>query len=493
MNPKDKYKSNLLTGTGTGINFSGVSKYLNPMNWFAGGGAGGGGGGSWGPKKPVNTTGMIGANPWASTPTNDSSKLTIGPNNPYTLNKPSPAWQEALSGISIVPDGQVVIGPKKPTTPTPASPANTGTTGTTLTPAGKTYAERLAEITRGIQDVQTGLNEYKASQTTPEEDYKNSAEYKAYLKYMREQQNPTEANNTAKERADALKVLADVQKRKEEADLEARRRYEELLDQPGMLKAGAEQAAALDRRRSNQELADLALQESAAARTAGVYDDIYQKEQEANRPLTLEEATSLGVAFGTTLDEAKAMGKIPTETGGKMDGFSLGKDQTRWEYNATTGQYEQVAAGAEAGGEGGAGAISPYQQERITRNLASIDELYDRVGPWTTGFGSLLDVIPSSDARDFEADIAMLKANIAFGELTAMREASKTGGALGAISEMELKLLEAALGSLDTRQSAANFQKNLTKIRDSINRWVAASQEYGAGGTGAEGSFAEAW
>lgn len=491
MNPQDKYKKNLLTSSNSGFNFSNTSKYLNPMNWFSGGGAGGGGGSSWGPKKTTSPIGTN-ANLWSSTPTNDSSKLTVGVNNPYAINKPSPAWQEAMSGISVGSDGQVVIGPKKPTV-TPANPSNTGTIGTTLPAAGKTYAERLAEITKGIQDVQTGLNEYKASQTTPEEDYKNSAEYKAYLKYMREQQNPTEANNTAKERADALKVLADVQKRKEEADLEARRRYEELLDQPGMLKAGAEQSAALDRRRSNQELADLALQESAAARTAGVYDDIYNKEQEANRPLTLDEAMSIGVPIGTTLSEAKALGKIPTETGGKVDGFSLGKDQTRWEYDAETGQYRQVAAGSEAGGEGGAGAISPYQQERITRNLNSIDDLYDRVGPWTTGFGSLLDAIPSSDARDFEADLAMLKSNIAFGELTAMREASKTGGALGAISEMELKLLESALGSLDTRQSAANFRKNLTQIRDSINRWVAASQEYGAGGTGAEGSFAEAW
>lgn len=482
MPPKTTYKNNLLTSP----NLSSTSKYLQPTTYKVGAGAGGGGGGSWGPTKPTTPVGTN-ANLWSSTPTNDSSKLTVGgTQNP--LAKPSPAWQEAMSGMSIGADGKVVIGPKKPTV-TPTNPSNTGTTGTTLTPAGKTYAERLAEITKGAQDVQTAFNEYKAGssnggKSTPEEDYKNSAEYKAYLKYMREQQNPTEANNTAKERADALKVLADVQKRKEEADLEARRRYEEILDKSGGLKAGAEQSAALDRRRSNQELADLALQESAAARTAGVYDDIYQKEQTANRPLTIEEATTLGVPFGTTMSQATAMGKIPSATG-SADGFSLGKDQTRWEYDATTGQYKQVAAGSEASGEGGAGSISPYQQERITRNLASIDDLSTRVGPWTTGFGALLDVIPSSDARDFQADLAMLKSNIAFGELTAMREASKTGGALGAISEKELALLEAALGSLDTKQSAANFQKNLEKIKESINRWVTAANQYG-GATGGE-------
>jgi len=392
-------------------------------------------------------------------------------------------------------------------TVTPASPANTNTTGTTLSPAGKTYAQQLEEIKQKALGIQSLLNTKvanekagvattstvgsttgtTATETQEETDFKNSPEYKAYLKYIREQQNPSEASNTAKERADALKVLADVQKRKEQADTEARRRYEKLLDESGMLKSGAEQSASVDRRRSNQELADIALQESAAARTAGVYDDIYQNEQEQNRPLTIEEASILGVPFGTTMNEARGMGVIPDKEGGKNDGFSLGKDQTRWEYDAATGQYKQVAAGAEAG-EGGAGAtITPYMQERITRNLSSLDDLEGQVSNWNTGMGSLLSIIPGTPAANFKADVEELAANISFGELTAMREASKTGGALGSITERELQLLQSALGSLDRAQSPAQFKKSLGDIRDSINRWTNAMNQYGGDSAGGGG------
>lgn len=487
MNPKDKFKKSLLTSQNAGGGYYGLpsvqststpSKYTPPT-----GIAGNmslnkststiGSGVKLAPQSPkLSTYTLPGSNgsyvsPYLSAQSGDRSKLTVSGTPTISSLQKDVATS---TGIKTPQYGPIQ----------PADVGATGTTGTNLSAAGKTYAQQLADITSGVQNVQSGLDAYKKEQTTPEEEYKNSAEYKAYLKYMREQQNPTEANNTAKERADALKVLADVQKRKEEADLEARRRYEEILDKSGGLKAGAEQSAALDRRRSNQELADLALQESAAARTAGVYDDIYQKEQAQNRPLTLEEATSLGVPFGTTMSEATAMGKIPEGATKAVEGFNLGKEQTRWEYDSETGQYVEVARGASAGADGEApGTISPYQQERMRRNLNAVDDLYARVGPWTTGFGSLLDAIPTSDAKDFAADLAELKANIAFGELTAMRDASKTGGALGAISEMELKLLEQALGSLDTGQSAANFRKNLEKIKESIDIWASAVEQYG--------------
>lgn len=124
-----------------------------------------------------------------------------------------------------------------------------------------------------------------------------------------------------------------------------------------------------------------------------------------------------------------------------------------------------------------AGTISTYQRERSIRNLQSIAELETRVTGFTTGIGSLLSVIPGTEARDFSADLSTLKANIAFGELTAMREASKTGGALGQVSDREGRLLQEALGALDEGQSPANIRKNLQKIEDSINRWYEAVGE----------------
>jgi hypothetical protein len=93
------------------------------------------------------------------------------------------------------------------------------------------------------------------------------------------------------------------------------------------------------------------------------------------------------------------------------------------------------------------------------------------VSGWTAGAGSALGMIPGTPARDFTAELNTLKSNIAFGELAEMRAASKTGGALGAISEKELTLLESALGALDQGQSPGNLSAQLDKIVGSLERW----------------------
>jgi hypothetical protein len=61
--------------------------------------------------------------------------------------------------------------------------------------------------------------------------------------------------------------LADIQNQSEAKALQARRSYDTTIDTPGMLKGGAQTAAAEDLRLNNQELADLALRQSAQART----------------------------------------------------------------------------------------------------------------------------------------------------------------------------------------------------------------------------------
>lgn len=125
--------------------------------------------------------------------------------------------------------------------------------------------------------------------------------------------------------------------------------------------------------------------------------------------------------------------------------------------------------------------VSPYQTEKTTRNIASIDSILPKVSAKTVGAGSYLSYIPGSSARDFNAEVDALKANIAFSELTAMREASKTGGALGAISDRELTLLQSSLGSLDTKQSPEAFKKSLSTVKENIYRWNAQALSVGKG------------
>jgi hypothetical protein len=138
--------------------------------------------------------------------------------------------------------------------------------------------------------------------------------------------------------------------------------------------------------------------------------------------------------------------------------------------------YDAVAARQQAGGEAGPSA---YSRERAARTVQSVDELMGKVSRWTTGFGSWLAVVPESEAVNFASELETLKANIAFNELTQMREASKTGGALGQVSNVELGLLTAALGALNTKQSPANLKKQLEKIKASILRFNAAQEKAG--------------
>lgn len=115
-----------------------------------------------------------------------------------------------------------------------------------------------------------------------------------------------------------------------------------------------------------------------------------------------------------------------------------------------------------------------YVSERGTRLRDAVTALKGRINNATAGAGSLLANVPATSARDFRADLNYLKANVAFKELTEMRAASKTGGALGQVSDKELQLLESALGALDQGQSPANLRANLEKIEQSLARWEAA-------------------
>lgn len=69
-----------------------------------------------------------------------------------------------------------------------------------------------------------------------------------------------------------------------------------------------------------------------------------------------------------------------------------------------------------------------------------------------------------SDEADFEAKFENLKSQVGFNVLQAMRQASKTGGALGSIAVAELTMLQNNLAALDPKQGDAQFKDELDKI-----------------------------
>lgn len=115
--------------------------------------------------------------------------------------------------------------------------------------------------------------------------------------------------------------------------------------------------------------------------------------------------------------------------------------------------------------------FTPYQQERDTRILGQITNLFDRVSPATVGLASLTKYIPGTVARDFAADLQSLTGNIFASELQAMRADSKTGGAIGNASDAEGEKLQNALAGLDQGQSVGSFKKNLVKATEAVVRY----------------------
>lgn len=99
---------------------------------------------------------------------------------------------------------------------------------------------------------------------------------------------------------------------------------------------------------------------------------------------------------------------------------------------------------------------------------SAIDKAIGEVGVLTAGPASFTAFLPGTPARDLEATISTIKANIGFDRLQEMRDASPTGGALGQVSERELQFLQYVIANLDLSQSPEQLQQNLNVVRQSL-------------------------
>jgi len=81
---------------------------------------------------------------------------------------------------------------------------------------------------------------------------------------------------------------------------------------------------------------------------------------------------------------------------------------------------------------------------------------------------------PGTNEYDFKNLLDTIKANIGFSELNAIRTAigNKTGGALGNVTERELKFLQQVRGSLNFGQSKEALLSNLQNVQRSYNNII---------------------
>ncbi len=106
------------------------------------------------------------------------------------------------------------------------------------------------------------------------------------------------------------------------------------------------------------------------------------------------------------------------------------------------------------------GAVS--SMERLTTAARELKNSPGLSG--ITGLWSMVPNRPGSNSSNAAALLENLKSQVGFSVLQAMRDASKTGGALGAISDQENILLQNNLAALQGSQSYEEFVRNVDKV-----------------------------
>lgn len=113
--------------------------------------------------------------------------------------------------------------------------------------------------------------------------------------------------------------------------------------------------------------------------------------------------------------------------------------------------------------------------DKLYSDLAAVDNVLVTVSEakklaedesMTTGvFYNLASMPFATDARTLQTKITTLQSTLAFDRLQKMRDESKTGGALGQVSNIELQLLQSALTALDPVVGEEEFTKQLDKVQ----------------------------
>ena len=89
--------------------------------------------------------------------------------------------------------------------------------------------------------------------------------------------------------------------------------------------------------------------------------------------------------------------------------------------------------------------------------------------------------VPWSDGVEIEGYVDQIQANLAFDKLQRMRDASKTGGALGQVSNIELNLLKSSVTALNPK--SGNFKQQLQTVIDHYGKFVDILEKGKSGST----------
>ena len=188
--------------------------------------------------------------------------------------------------------------------------------------------------------------------------------------------------------------------------------------------------------------------------------------QELNRASSVEEVNQILARNNISLVKPTTGDGVPTVK--SINGVDM-------QWNPTTRKWEPIAGGTMA---------PDYQSGLVERTISSAQGLLDIAVDKPSIFGRtaalpLPDFARSDEFRNYSAQLETLKANVFTSQLQAMRNASKTGGAVGNVSDREGDRFANALGALSMSQSPENVQKQLTILIDSSRKWQEAVNKAG--------------
>jgi hypothetical protein len=225
---------------------------------------------------------------------------------------------------------------------------------------------------------------------------------------------------------------------------------------------------------SSAQLELAKLQQSGLTSLYGLVPELLSLQlqyQKAQQPQTITHETGI-YSYDPTTNTVKQLIAFPTKDPVK----EIIQDPTTGKYHIIreSGKVEDIRL---VGTPSGAATTLP------TAALQMIDEIKNLVTDSTVGLKSVVSrKIPGTQAYYLAQKIESLKSNIAFNVLIALRNLSKTGGALGQVSNQEEKMLSEALGALNLNLSPEQFLTELENVRNrlisafSILRSASASQ-----------------
>lgn len=148
------------------------------------------------------------------------------------------------------------------------------------------------------------------------------------------------------------------------------------------------------------------------------------------------------------------------------------------EVNAQNAKQEQQKLFTQATREMESLDSATEAAESVLDQAIAAAEKFDRGLPFDALDAQVSSKVGGTAGAALAKALVSAKAFTAFSTLQRMREASKTGGALGNVSNVELELLQNAMGSLDIGVGLPTLIANLQRIKQRVQDQQARAKKY---------------